>query len=107
MSTAARLPKIKAVKAETDIAVLQVQVKMLDEKFDGIKDDIKEVKETIVAQSQHTTELLRTMQSSSSNAHASLSKKVADLEKWRWMVMGGAATLGALGFHLISKLLGV
>ena len=107
MSATARITKIKSVKAETDIAVLQVQVKNLDEKFDGIKQDIRDLRDSVETHADSTQGMIAHMQVSSAAAHSSLGKKIAELEKWKWMVMGGAAVAGALGFHVVSKLFGV
>jgi len=104
MTAAARINK---VKTETDVAVLQVQVSNLDQKFDGLKTDIRDLRESMEIQGASTKTMLQNMQTTSATAHSSLGKKVAELEKWKWMVMGGAAVAGALGFHVISKIFGV
>ena len=37
---------------------------------------------------------------SSSEQHASISKKVGEMEKWRWMIMGGAIVIGYVLAHI-------
>jgi hypothetical protein len=39
--------------------------------------------------------------------HQIVEDKISNLEKWRYTIMGGAAILGALGFHLILKLMNI
>ena len=51
--------------------------------------------------------MIKNLSTESTQQHAELSKKVSALEKWKWMVMGGAATAGALGFHVVSKMFGM
>ena len=52
MPAAVRLSKIK--QAETDIAVLQFQVKNLDDKIDDLKTDIKDLKSSMEKGSEDT-----------------------------------------------------
>ena len=98
---------ITKFKSETDIAVLQVQVKNLDEKFDGLKEDIRDLRTSVDTQTEFSKTLIEHLQTDRSSNRHSLGKKVEDLEKWKWMVMGGAAVAGALGFHVVSKVFGI
>lgn len=105
MPAAARLSKIK--QAETDIAVLQVQVKNLDEKVDEVKVDIKDLRHAIEKGSEDTLSLIKDFQASNSESHDKLSEKVEALDKLRWMLLGAAALGGAMGYQgfemIISK----
>lgn len=92
-------------QAETEIAVLQVQVKNVEDKVEELKVDLKDVKDTVVHHTENTHSLIKEMKSASEVAHSSLSKKISALEKWRWMMMGAGIVLGALGFDTIGKLL--
>lgn len=103
MSAAART--IKSIQAETDIAVLQVQVKNIDNKVDSLKEDLKDVNTSIDKHAETTAEYLKGMKDVTTSAHNAMSDKINRLEKWRWMLMGAGIVVGSLGFDTISKLL--
>jgi len=95
---------LKAAAAETEIAVLQVQVKNIEEKVFGLKDGLKDLHTTIDNHSKEHSKLISDMQEASESAHKALSEKISSLEKWRWMMMGAGVLIGSLGFDTISKL---
>jgi FtsZ-binding cell division protein ZapB len=95
----------KAQKAETDIAVLQVEVENVKEKIGELKDDIKDVRDALEKHSEEHTQLFKDMQESSANAHKAMSEKISSLEKWRWMMMGAGIVIGSLGYDTVAKLL--
>jgi hypothetical protein len=90
---------------QTEIAVLQVQVKNIEDKVGEIKEDLKSVHDCLDRNSAEMKELIKEMQESDSKAHLALSQKVSALEKWRWMMMGAGIVIGSLGFDTIAKLL--
>ena len=92
-------------KAETDIAVLQVQVQNLDEKIDEIKVDVKELHECLDKNMFETREFLKEFQEETSKQHEELSEKVSSIEKIKWMLLGAAAVAGATGIEAIQMLL--
>ena len=92
-------------QAETDIAVLQIQVQNIEEKVSEIKTDLKEIQHKMEENSTKQIKLINSMQDSSESAHKSLSEKISALEKWRWMMMGAGIVIGSLGFDTLSKLL--
>ena len=96
---------IKVQQPETDIAVLQVQVRNVEDKINDLKEDMKEIKVSIKEQSDEQTRLITDIKESSEAAHGSLSRKISALEKWRWMMMGAGVVIGALGFDSLSQLL--
>lgn len=96
---------LKMPQTQTDIAVLQVQVKNIDDKVNEIKDDLKSVHECLDRNSHEMKVMIKEMQESDSAAHAALSQKVSTLEKWRWMMMGAGIVIGSLGFDTVAKLL--
>lgn len=102
MPATVRLSKIK--QAETDIAVLQVQVKNLDEKIDDLKVDIKDLRSSIEKGSEDTLALIKDFQTSNSASHDDLAEKVAVLEKMRWMLLGAAAVAGAMGWQTFQSI---
>lgn len=95
----------KMQSTETDIAVLQIQVKNIEDKVGGLKEDIKEVKDSLDSHAQAQATMFKELRDSSATAHKSLNDKVSALEKWRWMLMGAGIVIGSLGFDTIAKLL--
>jgi septation ring formation regulator EzrA len=90
---------------KTDIAVLQVQVKNIEQDVSEIKTSLKEMHECIDRNAHETRDLLTSMRNEDVAAHKELGSKVSALEKWRWMMMGAGIVLGSLGFDMIAKLL--
>ena len=97
-----------AVKqAETEIAVLQVQFKNLDEKVDELKSDMKDMRDDMQKQTESTQSMLKGFQDANVAAHKDMANKISALEKWRWMLMGAGVVIGALGWPAVAKLLGM
>lgn len=96
---------MKVQQPETDIAVLQIQVKNIEDKMIDLKEDMKEIKVSIKEQSDEQMRLITDIKESSEAAHSALSRKITALEKWRWMMMGAGVAIGALGFDSLSQLL--
>jgi DNA-binding ferritin-like protein len=96
---------IKMPKTETEIAVLQVQVKNIEQDVSEIKTSLKDMHECLDRNAHETREMLKEMRDEDTKAHASLGAKVSALEKWRWMMMGAGVVIGSLGFDTIAKLL--
>lgn len=92
-------------KTETDIAVLQVQVENIEQKVGEIKEDVKELRQTIELHSEENQKMLKEISEHSASAHKAMSDKISSLEKWRWMMMGAGIVLGSLGYDTIAKLL--
>ena len=95
----------KAQKAETEIAVLQLQVKHVENQIAELKDDNKSITEMIKSNHKEMNELLKEIQASSRDSTTSLAAKVSALEKWCWMLMGAGVALGTLGYNTIASLL--
>ena len=96
---------MKAQQTETEVAILQVQVKNIEEKVGEIKEDVKGLRDSLEQHSREHSEMIQEMQSASASAHKSLSEKISAIEKWRWMMMGAGIVIGSLGFETIAKLL--
>jgi uncharacterized coiled-coil DUF342 family protein len=92
---------------ETEIAVLQVQYKNLDEKFDDLKTGLKDLRDHIDNHIDDTQNMIRDFQTENKKQHDEVNKKVNALEKWRWMLMGAGVLAGALGWPALSKMLGM
>lgn len=96
---------ISIKQTETDVAVLQVQVQNIEEKVGEIKQDVKDLRDTIEDHAEENQRTLKIMQEASANAHKAMSEKITALEKWRWMMMGAGIVLGTLGYDTLAKLL--
>ena len=93
-----------AQTTKTDIAVLQVQFKNIEQDVSEIKSSIKDMHECLDRNATETRDMLKEMREDT-KAHKELGSKVSALEKWRWMMMGAGIVIGSLGFETIAKLL--
>lgn len=100
-----RTIKMPAQTTKTDIAVLQVQVKNIEQDVSEIKSSLKEMHECLDRNAHETRDMLKEMREEDTKAHKELGSKISALEKWRWMMMGAGIVLGSLGFDMIAKLL--
>jgi hypothetical protein len=95
------------LKYDADIAVLQVEFRNLDSKFDAsladVKADVKEVSEKLDKHNEGTHSLLREFQATNVSQHYEMAAKIAGLEKWRWMLIGAGCVLGGLGYSGIES----
>ena len=83
---------------DTDIAVLKVEFKNLDQKFDtaleDVKADIKTNSELIKEGNASTHKMLNDFNKSNQESHDLMAVKITALERWRWMLMGAGLVLG-------------
>ena len=93
------------MQPETEIAVLQIQVRNLEEKIGELKVDLKALHDMIEANAEETRQMLKTMREQDVKEHGELASKISVLEKWRWMMMGAGVIVGSLGFNTVSALL--
>jgi hypothetical protein len=88
------MPKM-ATTAER-LAVVETQVKNLDEKLDDLQEEVKYSHVDIKGQ-------LQTMYEASCTQHAELANKIKDLEgfkmKWTYLVTGGLVVLAWVSSH--------
>ena len=94
-------------QTETEVAILQVQFKNLDEKVDELKSDMKDIRDDMQKQTDSTHALIKGFQDSNVSAHKDMASKISSLEKWRWMLMGAGVVIGALGWPAVAKILGM
>jgi chromosome segregation ATPase len=104
MSTVNAVKRVE--QAETEIAVLQVQFKNLDEKIDDLKGEVKDLHECLDRNMDETKLILKEFQESNTKAHDELVEKFSSLEKIKWMLMGAAAVLGATGVEAFKTVIG-
>lgn len=100
------MAQVIPISTETEVAVLQVQYKNLDEKVEELKDEMKDMRGSLEKHSAEHTGMMKEMTQQAKEAHSELSKKISALEKWRWMLMGAGVVIGALGWPAIGKILG-
>jgi hypothetical protein len=70
----------------------------VDKKFDQVYDAIRQGDNSIIAEMKKIAEIRE-------NQFADLNEKITKLEKWRWMVVGGAMAAGyglSLFFNLVK-----
>jgi uncharacterized protein Yka (UPF0111/DUF47 family) len=97
--------KATKMQPETEIAVLQFQVKSLEEKIGELKTDLKALHDAIESNAEETRNMLKAMREQDVKEHGELANKISALEKWRWMLMGAGVVIGSLGFPTVSSLL--
>lgn len=78
---------------ETDIAVLQTELRNLAEKVDY--------------HTQTTQAMMREFQTENNRQHNELFNRIVKLEQWRWMLIGAGIILGSSGMMGIEKLMGI
>lgn len=103
----AQISAVQLKQAETDIAVLQVQFKNLDDKVDEVKSEIRDMRHEMSKNDGETLTLIKEFQEINTESHNKMSNKISALEKWRWMLMGAGVVIGALGYPTIAKILGI
>ena len=91
---------------DTDIAVLKVEFKNLDEKFDtalsDVKHDIKECETLIKEGNASTHKMLIDFNKSNQESHDLMATKITALERWRWMLIGAGMVAGTLGYSVVE-----
>ena len=97
--------KVSKMQPETEIAILQVQVKNIEDKIGEVKLDLKAIHECLDRNAEETRQMLKSMREQDVKEHSELASKISVLEKWRWMMMGAGVVVGALGFNTVSALL--
>jgi len=85
--------KSQEFRYETDIAVLQTELRNLSEKLDY--------------HTQTTHAMMREFQTENNRQHNELFNRVVKLEQWRWMLIGAGIILGSSGMLGIEKLMGI
>ena len=96
--------RAKSSKLDTEVAVLQVRVGNVEEKFNDIKEDLKAIDTKLDEISEKFNKMLKEVLEDNEKMHSNLEKKITALEKWRWMIMGAGAVIGYLGIDSLSKL---
>ena len=90
---ATQTEKKPVMSYETDIAVLQVELRNLLEKVDE--------------HTKTTQQMLREYHAENNRQHNELFTRIVKLENWRYMLVGAGVVLGMGGMMGIEKLLGI
>ena len=77
--------------------------KTLDKLDERQTDDRKEFNEMIVILQENIMKEFKSLRDEMSKQHIIENKKIDDLNRWRWIVMGAAAMLG----WIVSKVVGI
>jgi uncharacterized coiled-coil DUF342 family protein len=96
----------KMKQTETEVAILQVQYRNIEEKVDELKNDLKDLRTHLDTHAESTQALIKEFQATNTAAHLTIETKISTLEKWRWMLMGAGVLAGSAGFPLIQNLFG-
>jgi len=91
-------------KAQTEIAVLNIKVSNLEDKIDEVRKEIGLLRDHIDRSNESMQMFISEMRKASAEAHKDISRKVSDLEKWRYMLIGAGIILGSLGFEAVKTL---
>jgi predicted nucleic acid-binding Zn-ribbon protein len=97
--------KVAKMQPETEIAILQVQVKNIEDKIGDLKMDLKSIRDALDENAEETRQMLKSMREQDVKEHTELASKISVLEKWRWMMMGAGVIIGSMGFNTVSTLL--
>ena len=97
--------KVSKMQPETEIAVLQVQVKNIEDKIGDLKMDLKSIRDALDENAEETRQMLKSKREQDVKEHGELAGKISVLEKWRWMMIGAGIIIGSMGFPTVSALL--
>jgi DNA repair exonuclease SbcCD ATPase subunit len=74
-----------------------------------LSDDLNETEQRIMtAMTYGTSEIKKCITQETktiSTQHSELEKRVSELEKWRWIIMGGSIVLGAFSHEIVAAIL--
>jgi septation ring formation regulator EzrA len=93
LSTQEVLSKQLAELVETRRVETEEKIQLLHERISSGERDIKE---QIDDQYDELMTEIKEMRAESVNQHATLSNRITAMEKWQWVVIGGAAVVGGI-----------
>ncbi len=80
------------------LGIVETKVENLNEKLDGLKEDVKEMHDCLDKTREGLTDKLDEMYNASCNQHKSLAEEISALktqrDKWIWWAAGAVATFG-------------
>lgn len=99
---------------ETQMMAVSTTMEKLETKVEGqyqtlhsrISDMREDIRSEIDKKHNATAQMLQQHMDAEMEHHKSIQDKVSSLDKWRWMMMGGAAVIGYVIAHIkLDKLL--
>lgn len=89
------------------IAKLEVQVEAIKDDVAELKDSVKEIHSRITTGNREIMDKISSMEQCVNDRVIENSRKIQNIEKWKWMIAGGAAVLGYLlgNFDVITKII--
>ena len=94
------------------LGIVETKVENLNEKLDGLKEDVKEMHDCLDKTREGLTNKLNEMYDASCSQHKSLAEEIGALktqrDKWLWTAAGAIAVLGWVSGHTetIMKIIG-
>ena len=94
------------------LGIVETKVENLNEKLDGLKEDVKEMHDCLDKTREGLTDKLDEMYNASCNQHKSLAEEINALktqrDKWLWTAAGAIAVMGWVSGHTetIMKFIG-
>ena len=104
---------VRVTVLETQVSTLAVNLDKIENKIDTnyqtlhtrISDLRDDINQSIETKHDRLMQKLDEQNNSATQQHKAISDKIQVIEKWRWMIMGGALVLGYVLAHLkIEKL---
>ena len=85
------------------LGIVETKVENLNEKLDGLKEDVKDMHDCLDQTREGLTDKLNTMYDASCNQHKSLAEEINALktqrDKWLWTAAGAIAVMGWVSGH--------
>ena len=85
------------------LGIVETKVENLNEKLDGLKEDVKEMHDCLDQTREGLTDKLNTMYDASCSQHKSLAEEINALksqrDKWVWTAAGAIAVMGWVSGH--------
>ena len=85
------------------LGIVETKVENLNEKLDGLKEDVKEMHDCLDKTREGLTDKLNTMYDASCSQHKSLAEEINALktqrDKWLWTAAGAIAVMGWVSGH--------
>ena len=99
---------VRVSDLESQVDAINHSMEKLEEKIDEnystlhhrISDMRDDIHTNIEAKHDKVMEKLETQAKASSSQHKEIADKIQAIEKWRWMIMGGALVVGYVLAHL-------
>lgn len=93
---------------ETQVSSINTSIEKLEEKIDAnyvtlhhrISDMRDDLHKDIETKHDRVIEKLDQQNKASTEQHKAIAEKIQTIEKWRWMIMGGALVVGYVLAHL-------